>query len=191
MKLPERFDKEYRLLALAVVFFLAGGVFFWYDASLPSSSKSPSVMPGRLSRTVAVQPAGASPSGERPSNEQSGGAQQAGGQQDQQLDPAFANLPPPSQFATLDYDQKDINGTSTFVASTTCGDAYVAILIFPASVDYRADIDAAVYNEAFPCHLNQPFMTTIAPSDLAPSPSGTYYIIIADQGKSGTWYNPR
>ena len=35
MKLQDRLKGEYRLLALAVVFFLAGAVFFWYDASLP------------------------------------------------------------------------------------------------------------------------------------------------------------
>lgn len=85
-----------------------------------------------------------------------------------------------------------IDGSSSFVVTSTCSDAYVAVLAFPATVDYRADISRAVYNSAFPCTASGTVVTaTITPSDLGATPSGTYYYFTADQGTSGMWYNPR
>lgn len=161
MNPSERIKKEYRLLALAVVFFLAGAIFFWYDASLPSSKPQ--------------SPTGASPQGVSV----------------QSLDPDFANDPPPSRFKTFIYNNNGINGYSTFSVPAVCDAPYIAFLIFPASIDYRGDVTGAVYNDAFPCTSGTPFNLTVATSDIAPAPFGTYYFIVADQGATGAWYNPR
>ena len=72
-----------------------------------------------------------------------------------------------------------------------CNAGYLAVLIFPSRIDYRADIDGAVYNRAFPCPSGRAFMTTIATSSIATAPSGTYYYFTADEGATGPWYNPR
>lgn len=173
MKLQDRLKREYRLIALAVVFFLAGGIFFWYDSSLPSSSKLPPPSAGNAAQGLSVQTA--------PSQERGGNA----------LDPDFAKFPAPSQFKTFAYGKNGINGSATLPISATCQDPYITVLIFPATIDYRGDINAAIYNEAFPCKPGQAFTLTLATSDIATAPFGNYYFIIADQGTTGTWYNPR
>ena len=106
MKLQERLKREYRLLALAVVFFVAGAIFFWYDASLPSARS------------------GASRSASAPQSAQSTG--RGGGQ----TDPDFGTYPAPSQFRTFVDDKKDINGSPALAISAPCHDAYLAFLIF-------------------------------------------------------------
>jgi len=173
MKLQERLKKEYRLLALAVVFFAAGAIFFWYDASLPSHAPTSTGTPS--SPAVSVQPPNS-------------GASQSG----QQLDPDFSKFPPPAQFGTFTYGRGGFNGSSsTLLASSTCNASYIAVLIFPSAVDYRSDIESAVYNDAFPCTAGRPFALSITTSDIATAPFGNYYLIIADQQKTGAWYNPR
>ncbi len=171
MRLPGGDNREYRVLAIATLFFLTGLLFFWLDRP-PASS--PSAPPATTSHTLSVQ------------------SSQSEGEQDQQyLDPDFAKFPPPTQFKTVTYNANGLNGSSTLLASATCNAAYITVLLFPAKIDYRGDINAAVYNEASPCHSDQPFTLVIATSDIATAPFGSYYLIIADQGTSGTWYNPR
>jgi hypothetical protein len=172
MRLQERLKREYRLLALAVVFFAAGVIFFWYDSSLSPSSKSAPAPAGSPQSATA----GLGVAGER------GGAT---------LDPDFSKYPAPAQFKTFTYGKNGINGSPALSISTTCNDAYVAVLIFPSAIDYRGDINAAIYNDAFPCRAGQSFTTTVATSDIATAPFGTYYYFVADQGTAGTWYNPR
>jgi hypothetical protein len=169
MKLSDRTNREYRILAIAIVFFIAGAIFFWHDASLPTSHSSPSA--GAPAPAVSVQSANVAPG--------------------QQIDPDFAKFPPPAQFRTFVYNQNGFNKLSTLSISSMCNAAYMAILIFPVAVDYRSDIDAAVYNDAFPCTAGQTFTLAITTSDIATAPFGTYYFIVADQEKSGAWYNPR
>ncbi|MGB7957997.1 MAG: hypothetical protein WCF77_04130, partial [Minisyncoccia bacterium] len=53
MKLPHQWDREYRLLALAVAFFLVGLFFFLHDSPSPASS-APSAVP--VKPAVSVQP---------------------------------------------------------------------------------------------------------------------------------------
>jgi hypothetical protein len=167
MKLPEYQNREYHLLALAVVFFLVGLFFFWYDRTAPAPVAVPAS--DHVHPSVFVQPA---QSGLPPNS-------------------PFANLPPPSGFRTFIYDGTGFNGSSSLAVSATCRDAYVATLIFPAAVDYRMDMASAIYNEAIPCTVGKPFSLTIHPADLGHAASGTYYYFTADEGTTGTWYNPK
>jgi hypothetical protein len=165
---PERGTREYRLIALAVAFFLLGLIFFFYDQFTPrsaSSAPAPDARSGQM--VVASQPSGPS------------------------LAPDFASDPAPSRFRTFTYDATGMNGSSSLPVSTTCHDAYVTILVFPAAVDYRANLNRAIINEALPCHSGSPFNGAVFASDMVPAPFGNYYVITADQGTSGTWYNPR
>lgn len=158
----ERRGREYRVLTIAIVFFAVGLYFFVSDR------------PG-------VPPA-AAPSAPAATAVQSG----------QALSPSLANYPPPSGFRTFTLGAASINGTSSFEVSAVCADAFVAVLVFPVSADYRVSPNHAVYNRAFPCAATGTVMTTvITPSDLGNAPSGTYYYFTADQGVTGVWYNPR
>lgn len=164
MKLPNHEGREYRVLAIALVFFFIGLFFFLRDgASTPPSSDA------QPKPSVSVQ------------SVQSGSA----------LDPAFANFPPPSRFRTFTYNGTNINGNALFAIGATCHDTYVAVLIFPATVDYRDDVNGAVYNIASPCSAGKIFTAVIQPSDMGGASSGTYYFFTADQGAAGTWYNPK
>jgi len=161
MKLTKHWDKEYRILALAVAFFLVGFFFFLRDGATPGNSnqtKAPVVI----------------------------GSVQGGA-----LSPGFANFPAPSNFRTFTYDATGLNGNASFTISATCHDTYATILIFPAAIDYRSNVIRAVYNKAFPCDSEKTVSAVIAPSDLSRGPYGTYYFFTADQGLSGTWYNPQ
>jgi len=163
--------KEYRILALAIVFFLVGLFFFWRnDASPAPAAPSPVPSSGGAEPTVSIRPSG---SIGLPQNS------------------PFVNFPPSSGFRTFAYDGISLNGSSSFAITTTCHAAYVAVLIFPDTADYRENMARAIYNEAVPCSSGQPFTITIHPADLGHAPSGTYYVFTADQGTTGTWYNPR
>jgi hypothetical protein len=162
--------KEYRILALAVAFFLIGLFFFFRNGSPPTSPTSPiSTSPKKqVASAESVRPAGSV----------------------QPLSPKFANFPLPSRFRKFTYDGTGLNGSASLAIGAVCHDAYVAILIFPAAVDYRSNADAAIYNIASPCDFNKAFDVVIHPTDLGHAPSGTYYFFTADQGTAGTWYNP-
>ena len=166
---PSKFGgREYRVLAVAFVFFFIGLFFFLRDSATPSPSSPSAVRPSVLV-TAPVQSA---PAGET-------------------LIPEFANDPAPSQFHTFTYSATGLNGSSSLVVRATCHDAYVALLIFSAGVDYRVDPSRAVFNVASPCASGTAFATVLHPSDLGGAPFGTYYFFTADQGTTGTWYNPK
>ena len=152
--------KMYRLLALAVVFFLAGSFFFLYDRYAPKRSEKTSDMPKIKSS------------------------------QDF-FDPVLSRFPAPEKFQKFTYDSRGFNGEETFSVVTSCNDTYVTILIFSAAVDYRRDVTKAVFNRAFSCERGHTFSYALSKSDLTTAKEGDYYLIIADQGTTGTWYNPR
>lgn len=95
------------------------------------------------------------------------------------MDPLLAKYPEPSKFQKISPDKREI--------SAECRDTYLTILIFPADTDYRNDITKAVFNKAFPCIKEELFHYNLG-KDFK---DGNYYVIAADQGTEGTWYNPR
>lgn len=164
-KITDR-GNEYRVLAIATVFFLAGLFFFWYDRIQHSVSTGSSAS-GSPAAGVSVQSAGGA------------------------LEPSLANFPPPSQFQTFMLNANGINGNSGLTVTATCHDVEVVLLAFSEKFDYRSDISKAVYNRAFSCTPDKTFHGTIQAADVKAFASGMYYVIVADQGDSGTWYNPR
>ena len=162
--------KEYRILAIAVAFFLVGLFFFWHNNTAPATP-TPAVPPpsNPAKPTVSIQPAGSS---------------------GLPLNSPFVNFPPPSGFRTFTDSGTSLNGSSSLTIAAICHAAYVAVLIFPATVDYRENMARAVFNEAVPCDSGKPFSLVIHPADLGHAPTGTYYFFTADQGMTGTWYNP-
>jgi hypothetical protein len=76
---------------------------------------------------------------------------------------------------------------NTIQIAGSCNSAYYTILIFPHPDDYRTNPALAIYNEARPC-VGGSFSLTIADMDLPSQlPIGTYYLMVADQGKTGPW----
>ncbi len=157
--------REYRVLVIAVMFFAAGLFFFIKDTASPPPSGAPSPS----APTFNVAPAGpaALPS------------------------PLFAKYPDPSKFQKFIYDGRTINNGNELAVSATCDDVYLAILVYPADFDYRQDPNRAVFNKAFPCTITRPFSYVISTADATAFKPGTYYVIKADQGARGTWYDPR
>ncbi len=95
-------------------------------------------------------------------------------------------LPAPESFKHFPY----VNGMSVPV-SGLCSAPYIAVLIFPAQEDYRTNSRAFVFDSAYPCDAGKVFSKTITPDMIHLSSGVSYYVIIADEKDSGTWYNPR
>lgn len=77
--------------------------------------------------------------------------------------------------------------TNTIQISGTCTAAYYTILIFANPTDYKDDPVAALYNNANKC-VDGSFSWTIGDMDLPPQlTSGTYYLVVANQGVKGPW----
>jgi len=93
----------------------------------------------------------------------------------------------PVNFKSFSYDAKVGKVVSL---SGNCSDKYYAVLIFDSSVDYRKDPSAARSNRAFECPAAKLFNTEVNLRDINLS-SGSYYVFVADQGSTGSWYNPR
>ena len=93
------------------------------------------------------------------------------------------SYPEPESFKKVNY-----NG-QTIELENKCSDLYYTILIYPESIDYREDPASAKFNQAFECPGNKKFSFKVDPN--AGLNPGKYYIIIADQGENGQWYNPR
>jgi hypothetical protein len=74
--------------------------------------------------------------------------------------------------------------------SGTCSDAYFAIVVFFAADDYKKDPAKSVINKATECPASKNFTASLSMQDYN-LPSGNYYFFVADQGKTGSWYNPR
>lgn len=96
-------------------------------------------------------------------------------------------LPPSENFKSFVYDAATGKNISV---SGTCHDAYYALLIFDSKDDYRTNPSAARANRAYECTGTGLFTIKMDLRDIN-LPSGEYYLFIADQGKTGSWYNPR
>jgi hypothetical protein len=78
-------------------------------------------------------------------------------------------------------------GADTIEISGPCTSAYYTILIFANPNDYKDDPSSALYNEANVC-TNGSFTQTLSDTDFPPQlSSGTYYLVIANQGTKGPW----
>ncbi|MFA5997422.1 MAG: hypothetical protein WC791_02925 [Candidatus Paceibacterota bacterium] len=93
----------------------------------------------------------------------------------------------PANFKSFSYDATIGKKISV---SGTCHDAYYALLIFGSKDDYRASPGSARANRAYECGTSGLFTIKMDLRDIN-LPSGEYYLFIADQGKTGSWYNPR
>ncbi len=154
----ETIKKEYRILALAILFFLAG-LFFFYNEKR--------VAVGDVSRQGNV----------------------AASQANQPL--TLPKFPDPKTFTRFTYKPSApiANPLPTIVEQ--CRDSYIALLIFKSNLDYRKDPARASFNRAFPCTRGEQFRYELSDSDVKDLVEGEYYIIAADEGEGGTWYNPR
>lgn len=96
-------------------------------------------------------------------------------------------LPESAKFKTFSYDK---NIGKIISISGRCSDTYYTTLVFAAPDDYKKNPAAAKINRASECPANGNFETQFDLKDYNLS-SGEYYFFVADQGKIGTWYNPR
>lgn len=93
----------------------------------------------------------------------------------------------PEKFKSFSYDAT--LGKKIILAGS-CRDAYYAFLIFKSTDDYRKDPARAYYNTAYPCPANKIISLELNLKDINLT-SGNYYLFLADQGNTGSWYNPR
>jgi hypothetical protein len=96
----------------------------------------------------------------------------------------LAGYPDPMKFLTF-----EVPGPLKNI-STTCQDTYLTILVYPREIDYRTDLSAAVVNQAYACASGELRNITLD-AEIYGLAQGEYYIIVADQGASGAWHNPR
>ena len=93
------------------------------------------------------------------------------------------SYPDPDKFKTFEYKNSDLEFDGE------CSGRYYTILIYNKGVDYRANPASAKLNQALECPANKKFIFKLdSNTGLIP---GKYYIIFADQGQNGVWYNPR
>jgi hypothetical protein len=79
-----------------------------------------------------------------------------------------------------------VDNNSLRVAGT-CSEAEYVVLLFAHAGDFAADPAKALFNEAQPC-VNGSFVRTISDSEFPTQlATGTYYLVIANQGADGTW----
>lgn len=93
--------------------------------------------------------------------------------------------PDPSVFKIFTY-KKD---TPVLVVEGECEDAYYAVLIYSKKIDYRESPLDARYNVASACPSGKKYSVPIDLSHLPLAEGEVYYIIRAQQGKTGQWYN--
>lgn len=93
----------------------------------------------------------------------------------------------PENFKSFSYDS---TLGKKIVLAGSCRDAYYAFLIFKSTDDYRKDPTRAYYNTAYPCPSNKIISLELNLKDINLT-SGSYYLFLADQGNTGSWYNPR
>ncbi len=96
-------------------------------------------------------------------------------------------LPEAVKFKTFSYNPKI--GKIIEVAGA-CNDVYYAIIVFKSTDNYKTNPAMAKVNNAFDCPAARVFKANLSLADFN-LPSGDYYFFVADQGKTGTWYNPR
>ncbi len=158
--------RSYRIVALAAIFFVVGVVFFIFDW-----------------RLRATQPTAPNFGGEA-------APAPVAGEPRAPLSP-LANYPAPATFERMTYDGKKAADQNYIEIGGKCTDMYFTVVIFPADFDYRNDPTRAVLNRATICPPEKTFTLHLTAADLRSLPKGEYYVIVADQGQSGLWYNPR
>lgn len=94
------------------------------------------------------------------------------------------HMPSPSKFTSFVY-----KGEKQFEINVVCKDAYYVILMFSNEVDYRTDTLSALYNTAERCTMKKSYRIAI-PLTQHLTIGASYYIIRADEGAYGTWYDP-
>lgn len=95
-------------------------------------------------------------------------------------------LPPPAQLKHFDYSPS----LTELDIQDKCSAAYYTILIYNAADDYRYNPSVNKFNQAFVCATKGAVEQKIILKNLNLTP-GTYYYLVADQGTTGVWYNPR
>lgn len=103
----------------------------------------------------------------------------------------FAGYPAPSQFKTIVKTADGFGGENLLTFSGSCRDEYFTVLLFKKNMDYRVDPSRAVVNRALPCPPLRRFLYELLLKDIPSMEPGEYYAFVADQGKTGLWYNPR
>lgn len=93
------------------------------------------------------------------------------------------SYPEPSKFKSFEYKNKELEFNGE------CSDLYYTILIYSQGIDYRANPASAKFNQAFECPKSKKFKFII--NQNTGLVEEKYYIIFADQGEEGNWYNPR
>jgi hypothetical protein len=96
-------------------------------------------------------------------------------------------LKAPEVFKSFDYDAT--RGKAISITGI-CHDKYYTLLIFANAVDYRKDPAAARVNSAFDCPASGNFTISLDVNKFNLQ-TGSYYLFVADQGTTGSWYNPR
>lgn len=150
--------KEYRILAIAIIFFAIGLFFFYYDKK---STANVAPAPRTASVSQANQPL------------------------------TLPKFPDPKTFTRFTYKPLASVAVPLPTITETCRDSYVALLIFKSNLDYRKDPARASFNRAFPCVSGQQFHYAFSKEDVKDLTEGEYYVIAADEGEGGAWYNPR
>ena len=97
-----------------------------------------------------------------------------------------AKMPSPSSFKFFDYTGENTNLT----VKNYCTNEFMTILIYPAEEDYRYNPAASRFNRAYAC-TQKGNVTEVIDLKKLNLPSGKYYYFVADQGKTGAWFNPR
>lgn len=77
-----------------------------------------------------------------------------------------------------------IDSAGTMHLSGACSNTYFVVLLFRNQDDYARDPHSYVINKAFPCE-NGTFAYQV--SDLPDTLSGTYYLLIGEEGEKGPW----
>lgn len=104
----------------------------------------------------------------------------------------IARFPAPEKFDHVTYDGVELKEGNFMEFHGTCNDSYITVLLFRSGDDYRQDPARAITNRAFPCeHRGDPFSYRLEFGGVSGLTPGTYYGILADQGTTGLWYNPR
>lgn len=93
----------------------------------------------------------------------------------------------PESFNTFTYDAQQ---GKRIVISGVCHADYYALLIFKSQDDYRKNVTGSLINKAYQCPTSSKFKLDFDLRDFNLI-SGHYYLFVADQGKTGSWYNPR
>ena len=93
--------------------------------------------------------------------------------------------PDPATFRLFLYDPANPEMT----VEGECSDRYYSVLIYSKKIDYRESPLDARYNVATECPKNRVYKAIIKLDTLPLVPGEEYYVIQAQQGMGGQWYN--